>query len=394
MKILIVGYRKLSSNARALRTGEFLMRYNHQVHFLGTKENIKNKKLFPAGVKLHQFCTAKYFGNNAIIYLFHYLFLFIESIILNSFLFIRYRFDVIIVYGIPDFLVLTFPIPKFFGTKIILELLDVMPEAFATKFKLSFNHPIEYIIKRIELLSLKFSNHIVVVTHPYTDIINARGIKREKISVIMNLPEIKNFNHIFKKQNKPDFNLFFHGTIAERLDLESLVRATQIVNNKHPEIRLTIIGEGEDSKRIIDLISALKLNNCINFINRIIPFNELFLYFNDVDLGIVTYKNSIATNNILPTKLLEYISLNIPCVVAELSTVKYYFTEEMVKYYIPEDVNSLSQSILTVFENPEYRKTITKNALSFFNYHCWNEQQSEYLKILDLCKKKSKHIAN
>ena len=93
-----------------------------------------------------------------------------------------------------------------------------------------------------------------------------------------------------------------------------------------------------------------------------------------MDLGVVGNRRSAATDLMLPVKLMEYISQGIPAVVPRLKTIDYYFSEHMVTYYEPEDVQSLADAIYRLYCEPELRSNQVHQAAAFLGEYGWERQ--------------------
>ena len=83
----------------------------------------------------------------------------------------------------------------------------------------------------------------------------------------------------------------------------------------------------------------------------------------------------------LPVKMLEYVTLNIPVVVPRLQTVQYYFSDEMVSYFEPEDSNELAASILALYQNREKREKQARSAKKFLDQFGWEIHQKDFLDL-------------
>jgi glycosyltransferase involved in cell wall biosynthesis len=79
----------------------------------------------------------------------------------------------------------------------------------------------------------------------------------------------------------------------------------------------------------------------------------------------------------LPVKLLEYVSLGIPTVAPRLEAIQHYFTEEMVTYYEPEDIESLTEAIVRLHTDTGLRRRQTAMARTFLARHGWERQGEE-----------------
>jgi glycosyltransferase involved in cell wall biosynthesis len=93
-----------------------------------------------------------------------------------------------------------------------------------------------------------------------------------------------------------------------------------------------------------------------------------------MDLGVVGNRRSAATDQMLPVKLMEYVALGIPTVVPRLRTIEYYFSDDMVAYYEPENVQSLADSIYRLCCQPALRSRQAEQARKFLREYGWDRQ--------------------
>jgi glycosyltransferase involved in cell wall biosynthesis len=100
-----------------------------------------------------------------------------------------------------------------------------------------------------------------------------------------------------------------------------------------------------------------------------------------MDLGVVGNRRSVATDLMLPVKLMEYVSQMIPAVVPRLKTIEHYFSESMVTYYEPEDVPSLADAIYSLYCDPERRSRQVDAARAFLSEHGWERQGVELVNL-------------
>jgi glycosyltransferase involved in cell wall biosynthesis len=96
-----------------------------------------------------------------------------------------------------------------------------------------------------------------------------------------------------------------------------------------------------------------------------------------MNVGVIGNRRSAAGALMLPVKLLEYISLGIPVVAPRLEAIQHYFSEEMVTYYEPEDVDSLTDAILRLHADSELRRRQTTLARTFLTRYGWERQGEE-----------------
>jgi hypothetical protein len=82
------------------------------------------------------------------------------------------------------------------------------------------------------------------------------------------------------------------------------------------------------------------------------------------------------------------VSLGIPAVVPRLRTIEHYFSDQMVRFYEPEDVQSLSDSIYRLYTEPDARRRQAVAAAGFLTNYGWERQGGElvafYRQLLEM----------
>jgi len=110
-------------------------------------------------------------------------------------------------------------------------------------------------------------------------------------------------------------------------------RATTRLRADIPNLRFRIIGAGEEREALLRLRSELGLDDVVSMTEGYVPVDEIPALIADADVGIVPLRLSAGTEIMLPTKLLEYVQVGIPCVTPRTRTIGRYFDETMVRFY-------------------------------------------------------------
>jgi glycosyltransferase involved in cell wall biosynthesis len=100
-----------------------------------------------------------------------------------------------------------------------------------------------------------------------------------------------------------------------------------------------------------------------------------------MDLEVLANRRSVATELMLPVKMLECVALGIPVVAPELKAIRTYFTDDMIFFFKPDDTESLSEAILLALRNPEMRKQKAASAKRFLAEYGWGTHKE---RLLDL----------
>ncbi len=77
----------------------------------------------------------------------------------------RLRYDLIHIHNMPDFLVFAAWYPKWTGAKLILDIHDLVPELFASKFDANDKGGYIGFLKAVEKASVRFVDHVITSNH-------------------------------------------------------------------------------------------------------------------------------------------------------------------------------------------------------------------------------------
>jgi glycosyltransferase involved in cell wall biosynthesis len=349
---------------------------------LTTKNGGATRKFKLDGVDIEELAVTKYRGKSAGAYLTSYMSFLAAASFACMRLLSRGELDVVHVHNIPDFLVLAGLVPRFTGRKVVLDVHDSVPETFAAKF--AGKGLIRKALFLEERLSARLAHRVICVNHPQRDVLVGRGIPGGKTFISMNVPDPR----IFKPSEKiallnPEdhLSLVYHGTMANRLGVDLLIRSVAQVQHRIPGVRLHLWGHGDDLASFQALARKLEIADRTWFEPKGFPLEELPERLLAMDIGLVGNRRSAATDLMLPVKLLEYVSLGIPTIVPRLKTIEHYFTDDMVAFYEPENVDSLADAILNLHDNVDRRRRQACAASEFLKRHGWELQGKQLVEM-------------
>jgi glycosyltransferase involved in cell wall biosynthesis/peptidoglycan/xylan/chitin deacetylase (PgdA/CDA1 family) len=313
----------------------------------------------------------------------------LKSFFVLSYLGLKKKYDVVHVTSPPDFIIFAALIPKLRGAGIILDIHDIGPELYMRKLNVPESKPIIRILKWLERISVHFADHVITVTDIWRDKLAGRIDHGKKFSTMMNVPD----ENLFKLSaaRKPLLaeatNLFYHGSFEEHFGVDTLVKAMPIIRQHVPQIKLHLYGDGRLLDAIRDRAAQLGLNGCVIF-HGSVPFYELPEILKDADMGIVPTKAAVFSDEALSMKSLEYMTLGIPIVISRTTAHSYYYNEDMVKFFTPEDENDLARKIVALCKDKAERNRLVDNANIFLETHGWGCVKEDYYNIIDeVCSK-------
>jgi glycosyltransferase involved in cell wall biosynthesis len=371
--VCMIAYTDYAIDARVRREAETLIAGGFRVICLTTSNRGIPARLVQDGVEVRELGVPKYRGKSTVAYIGSYVRFLLSSTVACIQLLIRGELDIVHVHNIPDFLVLAGLIPRLAGCKVVLDVHDSVPETFATKFS-----------------SNSYAWKAICVNQPQRDVLVGRGIPSSKTFVSMNVPDPKIFIRSSATQGPAcaeAFDLIYHGTMADRLGVDLIIRAVARLQTDIPGVRLHLWGHGDDLSKFQRIAKELEVERRILFRPEGFPLHELPHQLRSMDLGVVGNRRSAATDLMLPVKLMEYVSLGIAAVVPRLKAIEHYFSDDMVGYYEPGDVASLADAVRRLHRDPQSRRRQAEAAARFLDQYGWEtgggELVTAYRRIME-----------
>jgi glycosyltransferase involved in cell wall biosynthesis len=383
-KICMVAYTNYLSDARPRREAETLARRGDQVDFISLAENDRPATETVEGVRLFRVSQMRYRGGSSLSYIFSYLRFLCAATLKLVRLFRRERYDIVYMHTMPDFVALVGIIPKLFGARLVLNIHDMMPELYMSKFGISEKHPLIRFLKFQEQFSIRLADQVICVHDPHRNVLCKRGASRAKITVLPNVPDPLVFrSNGLPPQTENIFRIVYHGTIARRLGLDLAVRAFAKAAGSCPNARLEIYGDGDAGNELEAQIRASGVEDRISFSKKLFSVGSIAQMIQGASVGIIPNRRDVSTDYMLPVKLLEYVHLGIPVIAPRLLAIQYYFGEDQVVYYEPGDVDELADSICRLYADPGKRAELARKSAEFAKEFNWDKLKEELYKVID-----------
>ncbi|KQW37685.1 glycosyltransferase family 4 protein [Rhizobacter sp. Root404] len=382
--ILMVAYTNYRRDPRVRREAEALVEAGHRVVFYACRQASEPNREIISGVEVIKLFSFRHGRKSAFGYVVDYASFFLQ-------VFARLtahprRYALIHVNNMPDLLAFAALGPRLAGVPVILDIHDLMPELAMEKFSGRGNRMLVWGLKLQERLAGKFATLVLTVEERLKEILSHRGLSPSKIHVLMNLPD----EAIFQRAEGPStrqatrFTVIYHGTLARRLGLDIAIRAVALARQSIPEIEFRIIGDGEERGALVALARELGLADAVRFSDGFVPVDRIPAMIHDAHVGLVPLRISAGTDIMLPTKLLEYVYLGIPCIVPETTTIRRYFDQKMVRFFQADDVDSLASAIVSLHQHPGARVGLARESTArFANVYRWSSQKLAYVQTVE-----------
>jgi len=296
---------------------------------------------------------------------------------------LKRRFDLIHVHSVPDFEIFAAALPKALGAKLILDIHDIVPEFYAAKFKVSNRSWVFRALLLVERLSTAFADHVIISNDLWRDKITRRSVPENKCSAIINYPDVTIFHPGLRaRRSDGKFVVVYPGTLNWHQGVDLAVRAIARVAGQIPGVEFHIYGEGPAKPELQALVLELNLSHVVS-IREPLPIRAIAQTMADADLGVVPKRDEGFGGEAFSTKILEFMALGVPLVVAETRIDRYYFNETQLKFFRAGDDADLARAILEIYRDSSASMGRAVRALVSANAASWAERKGEYLRLVN-----------
>lgn len=296
----------------------------------------------------------------------------------------RRRYDLVHVHNIPDFLVFAAWLPKLTGAKVILDIHDIVPEFFSSKFKAGDSSLLVTGLKLAEKLSAAFANHIILANHLWMYSYTARSAAKEKCCVFINNVD----SRVFRPQPRVNQTtndkpvVLFPGGLQWHQGLDIAIRAFSQVRHQFPQAEFHIYGDGSAKPQLIELVASLALDEKVRFFQPLRIY-EIARVMAGADLGVVPKRADSFGNQAYSTKIMEFMSVGVPVVVSSTKIDRFYFNDSVVRFFESGNPDAMAAAMIEVLSNEELRRGLIARATEYAARHSWENCRADYLQLVD-----------
>jgi glycosyltransferase involved in cell wall biosynthesis len=379
----MVAYTFYQYDGRVRRYAEALAKHGYRVDVISLRWNVEEpEEEIIRGVHVFRIQGRVINEKGKLVYLRRLLQFFFHSMLFLMREQRKERYSVVHVHSVPDFEVFAAWYPKLTGSKILLDIHDIVPELYASKFNASNKSLAFRLLVVIERMATSFSHHVIAANHLWEKRLEQRSVKSSKLTTILNYPEASVFKRRGRNRDDRKFIALYPGTLSYHQGVDLAVRAFSLLKDKVPNVEFHIYGAGDQLVPLKSLIVELGLQTKV-FLKEPLPPDQIIPAIENADLGIVPKRNEGFADEAFSTKILEFMILGVPVIVPNTTIDRYYFNDSVAKFFCANDERSLADAILLLIEQPELRQALIRNADEFVKGYTWEANEAVYLNLVD-----------
>lgn len=383
-KICMLAYTYYLHDARVRREAGTLAKHGFEVDCfcLRAKGQLKCEQV--NGVRLYRLPLSKYRGSSRMMYALAYVWFFVLSFFAVTKFYFKRRYHVIQYHTLPDFIIFSGIIPKAFGAKLVLDMHEVMPEFYVSKFGFGMSHPLVKVLKLLERMSVWFAHAVIVINDPIKRLLLKRCKPKSSITVVMNTADESIFTSGHRRHSgrSKGFIAMYHGTLTYLYGVDIAIRAIAKLKGKIPDLEFRIFGSETEMDKLKDLADELGVSDNVVFMGRV-GMDAIPKYIAETDIGVVPTVKDGYIDMSFSNKLAEYVSMKTPTVATRLRSTLEYFTEDAISYFESRDVDALASKILELYMNPQKRLLQAEKAFQQYQGIRWAVMKKRYVGLIE-----------
>jgi len=299
----------------------------------------------------------------------------------------RRPYDLIHVHNVPDFLVLAALYPRLRGARVILDIHDILPEFFCSRFGRSQSSLWFHLLVLTERLSARCADHIIISNDLWRPLYEQRTGTNGRCSVFINYVDLDVFRTDLRVARKGSGGpvLVFPGGLQEHQGLDVAIRAMPLIRRRFPAAEFHIYGDGPMREPWEALAWSLVRARGVK-LQPLSPARVVAKRVASAGVGIVPKRADSFGNEAFSTKIIEFMALGVPVVVSESRIDRRYFDDSLVRFFPSGDVDALARAVIEVLEDVEGTRRRVERAQAYARAHSWQVRKADYLALVErLC---------
>jgi glycosyltransferase involved in cell wall biosynthesis len=201
---------------------------------------------------------------------------------------------------------------------LVLEVRDLWPDYLLDMGVVKEGSFAARALFALERYLLRSADHVVVVTESFRERIVAKGVARERITVVPNGVDLEQYAPSTEPPPIPElaanghFRVGYLGTFGAGQALQTVIDAGVLLRDTDPDVRIVIAGDGLERDRLEAHVAATGATNVI--VHRPIAKEQTRAFYNSCDVCLVPLAPLAVFHDTIPSKIFEVMACERPVV--------------------------------------------------------------------------------
>lgn len=298
----------------------------------------------------------------------------------------RRRYVLIDVNTLPDFLIFAASPGRWLGAKLILDMHEITPEFYISKYNINRNSWIVRVLLYMERISSDYADYVITINEPIRELLISRGLPEWKCLVIMNSVDEARFAQYLGSsgtaQRSDSFVMVYHGTLTSLYGLDIAIAAFNMVHAEMPGAELWILGAGSERDSLTELVQNLGLASKVR-LTGLIASEDIPKWLEKCAVGLLPIRRDLFLDFVFPNKLPEFIFMHKAVLMSRLKAIRRYFSEDALAYFEPNDPKDLARQMVRLYKDQDLRARLAEKATQEYQPIRWELMRERYLKLIE-----------
>jgi len=208
-----------------------------------------------------------------------------------------------------------------------------------------------------------------------------QAIYDRDISVISNGIELNNYTNEPPVQNVggSEKRILFVGRLHPIKGVQYLLQAMQIVHAEMPDVRLILVGDGEEREYLESLTDRLEIRGCVEFAGRV-PHEKIQGYLGQADVFVLP-----SLSEGFPNVILEAMAWGLPIVASRVGGIPDIMMNNTNGFLVEvKDTDDMANKIILLLQENALREKISDNNKLQVKKYSWDDVIFKLEKIYGL----------
>jgi glycosyltransferase involved in cell wall biosynthesis len=368
---------------RVRRKAQALVAEGYSVDVLGLQGPTAQSHYTVDGVNVYTIALGKKRGSQ-IRYAFEYFFFLAWAMMRLTFMMPRRKYSLVEINTLPDFLVFAAIFARWMGAKVVLDMHEITPEFYMSKYGIPETSIWIRMLKFQERISFNYADNVITINQPIQDLLEGRGLAREKSTIIMNSADESRFANFSKAATKDPnkFVMMYHGTLTRIYGLDLAIEAFAQVHEQMPGAEFCILGSGTEKEALGKLAEERGIGSKVKLLGQVLP-GAIPEYLSKCDVGILPIRSDVFLEFASPNKLPEFIIMGIPVIISRLRAIRSYFSEDALAFCTPNTPEDLGKQMLRVYRDAGLRASLVAKAKEEYAPISWDVMKKRYVSMVE-----------
>ena len=385
--VCIIVQSHYEDDMRVRRKAEALVKRGYSVDVLALRKPKTQRTYTLEGVEVRTISLGKKRGS-LVRYAYEYAVFFLWAMGRVTVQMTQRNYAVIDVNTLPDFLVFAAMFAKWMGAKVVLDMHEITPEFYISKYGIAKESRTIRLLEFIEKVSFNYADHVITVNEPIQNLFIERGLSRTKSTVIMNSVDEEFFASnstspaaIDATASRASFIMMYHGTITGIYGIATAIEAFYLAQEEMPGAEFWIISR-EREPGLEKLVQERGLASKVRFCGYVPPA-DIPTWLHRCDVGILPMRRDVLLELACPNKLSEFIIIGKPVVISRLKAIQYYFSENALAYFEPDAPPDLAKQLVRLYRDSDLRARLASQAREEYAPIRWDVMKQRYLALME-----------